>query len=191
MYFLSHGNSDKALDDLNEAIRLDPTGASRLRVRARVWYEKNDFERALADLTTACRLDPHDVESHQGRAWIMATCPDARFRNGKEGVVSATRACELTGWKVAHALTTLAAAYSEAGEFAQAADWQEKALALTSDKSAVEHEYRRLLARYQAKKPYRRMSMLEEARQAGITHGGEDALNTQPAAVLVALAGPN
>ena len=42
MYFLSHGKNDKALEDLNEAVRLDPAGASRLRIRARVWFEKQD-----------------------------------------------------------------------------------------------------------------------------------------------------
>ena len=109
VYFLSHGKNDKALEDLNEAVRLDPAAASRLRVRARVWFEKQDFDRALSDLNAAIRLEPNDVEAQQGRAWILATCPDPKIRNGEAAVAAATRACELTDWKVAHALTTLAA----------------------------------------------------------------------------------
>jgi tetratricopeptide (TPR) repeat protein len=162
VYFLSHGKNDKALEDLNEAIRLDPGGASRLRVRARVWFEKTDFDRALSDLNAALQLEPNDPEAQQGRAWILATCPDPKIRNGEQAVVAATRACELTGWKVAHGLTTLAAAYSETGNFAAAVEWQGKALDLVAAKSPEQHEYHRLLDRYKAKKPYHRLGVLEE-----------------------------
>ena len=123
---------------------------------------KQDFDRALSDLNAAIRLEPNDAEAQQGRAWILATCPDPKIRNGEQAVVAATRACELTHWKVAHALTTLAAAYSETGNFAAAVEWQEKALGLVADKSPEQHEYRRLLDRYKARKPYHRLGVLEE-----------------------------
>ena len=162
VYFLSHGKHDKALEDLNEAVRLDPTTASHLRMRARVFFERGEFARALADLDGAARLEPSDPEGQQGRAWILATCPDAKIRNGAQAVASATRACELTSWKVPHTLTTLAAAYSETGNFSAAVQWQQKALDLVSERSAQKPEYQRLLARYMAKKPYHRLGMLEE-----------------------------
>ena len=96
VYYLSHGKNDKALEDLNEAVRLDPATASRLRMRARVWFEKQDFDRALSDLNAAIRLEPNDVEAQQGRAWILATCPDPKIRNGEQAVIAAKSACELT-----------------------------------------------------------------------------------------------
>ena len=43
----------------------------------------------------------------------------------------ATRACELSEWKEATHLGTLAAAYAEMGEFDKAVEWQEKANNLT------------------------------------------------------------
>jgi tetratricopeptide (TPR) repeat protein len=162
VYFLSHGKNDKAMEDLNEAVRLDPASAGHLRVRARIWFEKGDFDQALSDLNVAIRLEPTDAEAQQGRAWILATCPDPRIRNGEQAVAAATRACELTGWKVAHAMTTLAAGYSETGNFAAAVEWQGKALGLVADKSPEQHEYRRLLDRYKAGKPYHRLGVLEE-----------------------------
>jgi tetratricopeptide (TPR) repeat protein len=162
VYFLSHGKNDKALEDLNEAVRLDPATASRLRVRARVWFEKGDFDRTLSDLNAAIKLEPTDAEAQQGRAWILATCPDPKIRNGEQAVVAATRACELTDWKAPHAMTTLAAAYSETGNFAAAMEWQGKALGLVADKSPEQHEYHRLLDRYKAGKPYHRLGVLEE-----------------------------
>ena len=77
-------------------------------------------------------MDPGDLPRPQDSQWRAGGHP-------------ATRACELTEWKVAHGLTTLAAAYSEAGNFAAAVEWQAKAIALVADKSPEQHEYRRLL----------------------------------------------
>jgi tetratricopeptide (TPR) repeat protein len=162
VYFLSHGKNDKALEDLDEAVRLDPASASRLRVRARVWFEKGDFDRTLSDLNAAIKLEPTDAEAQQGRAWILATCSNPKIRNGEQAVVAATRACELTDWKAAHAMTTLAAAYSETGNFAAAVEWQGKAIGLVADNSPELHEYRRLLDRYKSGKPYHRLGVLEE-----------------------------
>ena len=51
-------------------------------MRARVFFERGEFVRALADLDGAARLEPSDPEGQQGRAWILATCPDAKIRNG-------------------------------------------------------------------------------------------------------------
>ncbi len=161
-YFLSRGKFDKALDDLDVAIRLDPASGEHLHSRARVCFEKGDFDRALADLEAAARLNPNDPEALQGQAWILATCTEPRIRNGAKAVVAATRACELTEWKVPHGLATLAAAYSEAGDFARAVKCQEQALLLLQAKDPAEHEYKKLLARYKANKPYHRMGLLEE-----------------------------
>ena len=216
---------DKALADLNEAIRLDPRCSDGLRRsrpargRARSRYDKaladcdeahparpaerhwptaiaappgwrkGEFDKALADLqrgdparpaectsrgsTAACsgrgkasttrpsptstrsiRLDPGKAPGVQPSAWIRATCPDAKYRDGKQAVASATRACELTEWKDAITLDTLAAAYAEAGDFDAAVKWQTKANAMFPEgKDKSEGEAR--LKLYQARKPYR------------------------------------
>jgi hypothetical protein len=60
----------------------------------------------------------------------------------------------LTSWKNAAYLDTLAAAYAEAGDFAAAIKWQEKAASLVfSDKEKVDYGSR--LTLYQAGKPCR------------------------------------
>ena len=49
---------------------------------------------------------------------MLATSPDAKLRNGRRAIELATRACELTKYKAAYILSTLAAAYAETGDFA-------------------------------------------------------------------------
>jgi len=161
-YFVARGKYEDALNDLSEAVRLEPASANHLRLRARVCFEKGDYNRALEDLDNAIRLEPGDPEAQQGRAWILATCPNPTIRNGEQAVISATRACELTGWKAPHGMTTLAAAYSETGNFTAAAQWQQKAIDLVAGARPELAEYRRLLDRYKAKKPYHQLGLLEE-----------------------------
>ncbi len=61
-------------------------------------------------------------------AWLRATCPVARVRNGKEAVEAATNACELTNWEKWEYIDALAGAFAEAGDFEKAVNYQEQAI---------------------------------------------------------------
>jgi len=145
---------DKALADYNEAIRLDPNLAVAYTNRGVAWGHKQEYDKALADYNEAIRLDPQDTSAHNGRAWVWATSPEEKYRDGKRAVESATRGCELSGWKEANHLGTLAAAYAEVGDFAKAVEWQTKAIELLKDEKGKD-DYRARLKLYQEKKPYR------------------------------------
>ena len=85
--------------------------------------------------------------------WLSATSPDAKYRDGKRAVESATTACALSQWKDPTQLDALAAAYAEAGDFAAAVTWQEKAAALAPGDQKEDYRSRREL--YRGGKPYR------------------------------------
>ncbi len=145
---------DKAIADFSEAVRLNPENADVLRDRGSVWSAKKQYDKAIADFNEAIRLNPKDALAYTLRAWIAATCPDAKYRDGKMAVEFATTACELSEWKDPNHLDGLAAAYAESSDFDSAVKCQTKAIELLGDEQTKE-VYRSRLKLYQEKKPYR------------------------------------
>ena len=87
---------------------------------------------AIARFREAVRLKPDWLEALNNLAWILATQPDEKLRNGGESVRLAARAVELTKTNNPGALDTLAAAYAEVGRFSDAADAAQKATGLAA-----------------------------------------------------------
>jgi tetratricopeptide (TPR) repeat protein len=145
---------DKAIADFNEAIRLDPKDALAYQNRGAAWHFKNESAKAIADLNESIRLNPKLAAPYNYRALLWATCPDPRFRDGKKGVESATRACNLSEWKRPYYVCTLAAAYAESGDFDKAVETQQQAIDLLTDEEARK-EGLELLRLLRERKPYR------------------------------------
>ena len=160
--YLAMGEYKRSLQDLNNAIRIDPAQTEYLRHRGAVYSHMGEWNQALADLETALRLTPNDTDAHLTRAWMLATCPEAKLRDGSKAVTSATRACELTQWKNPRPLAALAAGYAESGDFRSAVRWQQKAIELTLEEDSAKHYYQSCLERYRSGKPCHRLSPLEE-----------------------------
>ena len=160
--YLAMGEYKRAIQDLNYAVRIDPAQTEYLRNRGVVYSYMGEWDQALADLDTALRVAPNDINAHLTRAWMLATCPETKLRDGSKAVVSATRACELTQWKMARPLAALAAAYAESGDFQSAVRWQQKAIELTLEEDSSKRYYQSCLERYRAGKPCHRLSPLEE-----------------------------
>jgi tetratricopeptide (TPR) repeat protein len=125
------GDKDRAMADLDRAIKLDSGVALAWRVRGATWAGKADYPKALADYTESLRIDPENPESLHHRATMLSVCTDARYRDGKQAVEDATKACELTEWINPLFLNGLASAYAEKGDFDSAIRWQTRAMELS------------------------------------------------------------
>jgi tetratricopeptide (TPR) repeat protein len=152
--YFETGAYDQAINDCTVAIRLDPRSADAYRLRGDAHSAKKEVEKAILDYSETIRLDPNQSWAYNSRAWLWATCDDAKVRDGKRAVESATKACELSEWKDGFHLGTLAAAYAEAGDFEAAVKWQTKANNLyVAAEDRQKGEAR--LKLYREKKPYR------------------------------------
>ena len=85
---------------------------------------------AGAEYQNALRISPENVAALSNLAWILATSADPSLRNGPEAVRLAERADSASSRSETHArvLRILAAAYAEAGQFAEAKETAQHAL---------------------------------------------------------------
>ena len=112
---------------------------------------------AVANLTKSIQLDPNSVRSLNNLAWILATAADSKLRNPADAVKYAAMACELTPDDPA-LLDTLAAAYAAAGNFPDAVETAQKAIALAdaAGQPDLADQIRQRLAMYESNRPYNR-----------------------------------
>lgn len=146
---------EKAIADADKALELDPRFASAVVYKARALAGLKKYAAAVKGFEAAVELDP-TAPRLNSYAWFLATCPDAKGRDGKKAVELATKVVAQVGaggnWVYRD---TLAAAHAEAGDFDLAVTEQKKAL---EDKAIVAAERKKMEERlelYRAKKPYR------------------------------------
>jgi tetratricopeptide (TPR) repeat protein len=146
---------DNAIADFNQAIRLDPGYVRAYDKRGIAWNGKRLYDRAIHDYDQAMKLDSNYASAFNNAAWLLATCPQQRIRDGKRAVDLALKACDLTAWSNGSDCGTLAAAYAEIGDFDSAVKYQRKAIELNASRADFVSGARARLEFYVSRRPYR------------------------------------
>lgn len=159
----------KALEQFDKVLLVEPRNVAALRGRADTLLSLGRHAEAIADYEKALEVDPNDSGVLNNLAWVLATSPDEKIRDGKRALELAVKACELTEYKAAHILSTLAAAYAENGDFENARKWSQKAVELgsESEKEALQKE----LESYQRNEPVR--ELIEEPLEPAAAEAAE------------------
>jgi tetratricopeptide (TPR) repeat protein len=150
--YAKKGQYDQAISDFNRAIEINPRYTMAYNNRGIVYRIKGRYDQAISDFNKAIGINPLDPEAYNNLAWLFATAKDRGFRNGKKAVELALKACELSDWRKAEYLDTLAAGYARTGDFDSAVKWQEKALGYS--KSPRPSELQQRLNFYREHKPW-------------------------------------
>jgi len=153
-YAAMHSN-DKAMADYDQAILIDPKSRLAYINRGLLYEAGGDYRKAFDDFEKAIRLNSGDAFAYNNLAWLLATCPNSAFRDGRKAVEFANKACELTQWKHPDWVDTLAAAFAETGDFAQAIKWETKYLETPNLAKSNAAGATIRLKLYQARQPYR------------------------------------
>ena len=151
------GRLDEAAQHYREAIRIKPDNAEARNNLAMALHGQGKIAEAAVQWREAVRLQPNQVAFANCLAWVLATCPEASVRNGPEAVKLARRAVQLSGGREPAMLGTLAAAYAEAGRFAEAVQTARQALELATQQNnqGMADALRAQIALYEAGKPCR------------------------------------
>jgi WD40 repeat protein/tetratricopeptide (TPR) repeat protein len=120
-----------------------------------------EYSAKIADFEMAVRLDPNNASALNDLAWLLAICPASEHQDATWAIKLATRACELTQWEKHEYLSTLAAAYSEIGDFDAGIKWQNKAADMLPEDCPpiLRANYMSRLEVYKSRKPYRKGSL--------------------------------
>jgi len=123
---------DKAIEDANAAIRLDPKLWNAYGLRAMAYNEKKDYNKAIEDYTIVIRLKPDFAEAYNGRAWIYAWNLKKEF---DRAIADANQAIKLDP-KDASYYDTRGWAYFGKGDYNNATDDFNKAIKLDPNQSS-------------------------------------------------------
>ncbi len=101
-------------------------------------------------------VETNSVFALNNLALLLATSADSHLRNGNGAVVLGERLCELTQYQQAIPLYTLAAAYAEAGRFAEAVATAQKArtVALANGQKDIADANAHVMELYQSGQAY-------------------------------------
>jgi Flp pilus assembly protein TadD len=151
----SEGRNPEALYHLKVAMLFKPDVETSLSL-ASLYYNTGNFSTTVEQLHRVLALKPDQTDALNNLAWILATCPDDTVRNGTEAVQHAERACRLTDYKQSALISTLAAAYAEAGRFPEAVATAERAVKMqtASGETRMADINNQLLTLYRSGKPY-------------------------------------
>lgn len=125
------GHWEKAIADYTSVINKTPKNAILIFNRGVLWSEIEKYENAITDFSKAIELNPKDDISYNRLAWILATTSNSLYRDGSRAVALAQKAVQIK--KCPEYLDTLAAAYAESGDFANAVKTEQEAYELRPD----------------------------------------------------------
>jgi superkiller protein 3 len=120
---------DKAIVEFKKAIELDPKHSRAHNNLGNALHDQGKVDEAVAAYQKALAIEPQDALGHNELAWLLATCPNAKFHDAKRAVELAMRAVELkpqegTCWN------TLGVAHYRAGNWKDAVAGLEKSMEL-------------------------------------------------------------
>jgi tetratricopeptide (TPR) repeat protein len=132
-FYLLDNRPRKSIELFTKIIELDPQNYKALRFRGDGYLNIGKHAEALADFDAALALNDADEGLLNNLAWVLATSPDDKVRDGKRSLELANRAADLTSHNTPHILSTLGAAYAETGDFESAKKWSNEAIKLTEE----------------------------------------------------------
>jgi len=155
---LRTGRTDEAIVEYQKVLQMHPESADAHANLGIAFLTKGHVQDAMAEYTKALQIAPENLAALSNLAWLLATSSDPTLRNGSEAVQLAERADSASSRSDKHpsVLRILAAAYAEAGQFAEAKETAQHALeaANIQGNTTLSNALRDEIALYELGLPY-------------------------------------
>ncbi len=156
--YFTKGEMDEAIAHYRAALQSSPDLAEASNNLGSALVRSGRLDEAAAQYLTTLKAHPDFAEAQNNLrsvAWTLATSRDASARSGARAIALALEADRLSGGANPVFKATLAAAYAEAGRFADAIATAQRALQLAQDHLEFANEVRAQIALYETGQPYR------------------------------------
>ena len=153
VYYTGNHQTNEALQIYDKLLDRSLPHAIIYQYRGDLFLNIGKQAEAIKDYDQALKLQPNDSGILNNLAWVLATSTEDELRDAERALELAKRACEVTQYKEAHILSTLAAAFAEKGNFTEAVRWSEEAVKLGNP--AVDDQLKAELKSYREGKPWR------------------------------------
>lgn len=143
---------DRGVAHYRKAIEISPDYAEAHTNLGIAYQLQERFSAAIAEYEKTLAIAPDSVPTRNNLAALLATCPDTSLRNGTRAIQVAQQTVRLSGGNDPMAFRTLAAAFAETRQFAEAIAAAEKALQLATrqDNDSLSNAVQRELESYRA-----------------------------------------
>ena len=155
--FSHQGRRDEAIAHYQKALAIKPDFAQAHNNLGQAFLQEGQADEAMAHFQKALQIDPANPVAQNNLAWLLATSAEAALRNGNKAVELAQQANAQTGGTNPMILHTLAAAFAETGQFSNARESAQKAMALarSAGQQDLAAQLNDELKRYEAGLPLR------------------------------------
>ena len=162
MYYSMGSKVKEALIEFDQVLEKNKGNTAALYWRADTRLNIGDHQGARKDYEQVLEANPKHEATLNNLAWLLATSPEDKLRDGKRAVELALQASASSQYKKPHILSTLAAAYAEAGDYEKAVEWSTKAVKL--GREDIQQQLEAELKSYEQKKPWREKKELPESK---------------------------
>jgi lipoprotein NlpI len=151
------GNLIDAVHHYQRAIKINPTYAIAYYNLGIISTKHDRVREAISYYQKALQFNFNMTQALYQLSWILATCGDAKYRNGKEALKLAEKLCKVTQYRQPLSLDALAAAYAETKKFDKAILTAQKGIELAEQQGAKELSFgiQKRLELYKKAQPYR------------------------------------
>jgi Flp pilus assembly protein TadD len=147
----------EAIVHCQEAIRIRPNDTDAQNNLGLAYLQQGDEPDAIVHFEQSLTANPNNLNARCNLAWVLATSVDPARRNGQRAVELVSSVAQGAGHGNPIVLRTLAAAYAESGQFAEAIEVAEQArqAAFATGNDGLATDLERNIAAYRLNQPIR------------------------------------